>query len=80
MNKTIHGKVHGRMIEIDQDLGVADGQEVEIQVTLVQPPRKWGEGILRSAGGWADHPEIDDIMEQIQRERKLERRSPENDE
>jgi hypothetical protein len=29
MTKTIHGKVHGRTIELDEDLGVAEGQEVE---------------------------------------------------
>ena len=54
MTKTIHGKVRGRTIELDEDLGVADGQEVEVQVKLVQRARKWGEGILRSAGVAAD--------------------------
>jgi hypothetical protein len=42
MTKTLHGKVHGRTIELDEDPGVVDGQEVEIQVTIVQatkPPR-----------------------------------------
>ena len=34
----------------------------------------WGEGILRSAGGWADCPELDAIMEEIYRSRKVERR------
>ena len=34
--KTIHGKVHGRTIELDQDLGIADGQEVEVQVLEVE--------------------------------------------
>ena len=29
MTKTLHGKVHGKMIELDEDLGVADGQQVE---------------------------------------------------
>jgi hypothetical protein len=35
MTRTIHGKVHGRMIELDEDLGVADGQEVEVQVKII---------------------------------------------
>ena len=74
MTKTLHGKVHGRTIELDEDPGVAEGQEVEVQMKLVEPNRKWGEGILRSAGGWADYPEIDAIMEKIQQQRKLERR------
>jgi hypothetical protein len=75
MTKTVHGKVHGKTIELDEDLGVADGQEVEVQVTIVPPKKPWGEGIRRSAGGWAAYPEMDDIMEKIHQERKLERRS-----
>jgi hypothetical protein len=67
------GVVHGKTIEFDQDLGVAEGQQVEVQMKVVQPPRKWGEGILRSAGGWAEFPEMDAVMEQIQQERKRER-------
>jgi hypothetical protein len=37
MTKTLHGKVHGKTIELDEDLGVAEGQEVEVQVKVVQP-------------------------------------------
>jgi hypothetical protein len=32
-SKTLHGKVHGRTIHLDEDPGVADGQQVEIQIT-----------------------------------------------
>ena len=74
MTMTLHGKVHGKTIELDEDLGVADGQEVEVRVKIVPPTRTWGEGILRSAGGWADYPEMDAIMEKIHQDRKLERR------
>ncbi len=74
MNKTLHGKVHGKTIELDEDLGLAEGQVVEVQVRVVEPARKWGEGILRSAGGWIDYPEMDVIMEKIQQERKMDRR------
>ncbi len=38
MTKTLHGKVYGRTIELDQDPGVAEGQEVEVQMRVVQPP------------------------------------------
>ena len=79
MTKTIHGKIHGKTIELDEDLGVAEGQEVEVQVRIVQPARKWGEGILRTAGRCADDPEWDTIMEQIYQDRKRERR-PQADE
>jgi hypothetical protein len=70
MTKKINGKIHGKAIELDEDLGVADGQEVQVQVTIVPPARKWGEGILRSAGGWVDYPEMDAIMEKIHQGRK----------
>jgi len=33
MTKTLHGKVHGRTIQLEQDLGVVDGQEVEVHVS-----------------------------------------------
>ncbi len=39
MTKTLYGKVHGKTIELDVDLGVAEGQEVEVQVTIVQTTR-----------------------------------------
>jgi hypothetical protein len=36
MSKTIHGKVRGKTIELDEDLGVPEGQEVEVQVKVVE--------------------------------------------
>jgi hypothetical protein len=39
MTRTQHGKVHGRTIELDEDLGVAEGQGVEVQVNVVQPTK-----------------------------------------
>ena len=75
MTKTVHGVVHGRTIELDEDLGVFEGQEVEVQVKLVTKNGTWGEGIRRSAGGWNDHPEMGAIMDKIQQDRKLERLS-----
>jgi hypothetical protein len=74
MTKTLHGRVHGKTIELDEDLGVADGQQVEVEIRIIQPTRKWGDGILRSAGALADDTEWDAIMEEIHQARKLERR------
>ena len=59
-----------RPSRLDEDPGVSEGQEVEVQVRILQPAKNWGEGILRSAGGWADYPEMDAIMEKIHQERK----------
>jgi len=80
MTKIVHGKVHGRTIELDQDLGVAEGQEVEVQVKVIaKSPRKPGEGFLRTEGALADDTEWDAIMAEIQQARKLERRPPSPD-
>jgi hypothetical protein len=38
MTKTVHGRAHGRTIELEEDLGMPDGQEVEVQVKAVSPP------------------------------------------
>ena len=39
MTKTLHGKVHGKTIELDEDPGVAEGQEVEVQMKVVPRPQ-----------------------------------------
>jgi len=74
MTKTLYGKVHGKTIELDEDLGVAEGQEVEVQIKVISPTGKWGEGILRTAGALADDPYWDAIMEEVHQARKIERR------
>jgi hypothetical protein len=70
MVRTVHGVVHGKTIEVDEDLGVAEGQAVEVQVKVVHASKPWGEGILRTAGALADDPEWDAIMEEIHQARK----------
>jgi len=74
MTKIIHGKVRGRTIELSEDLGLAEGQDVEVEVKILPPARKWGEGIRRTAGALVDDPHWDAIMEEIHQQRKLERR------
>jgi hypothetical protein len=37
ITRTVHGIVRGKLIEIDEDLGVAEGQEVEVQVKVIAP-------------------------------------------
>ena len=75
MTRTTHGKIHGKIIELDLDPGVADGQEVEVQVKVLSKT-SWtpGEGFLRTEGALADDTEWDAIMEEIYQDRKLERR------
>jgi hypothetical protein len=50
MSKTIHGKVHGRTIELEEDPGVAEGQEVEVRIKVVppsQPQAPMSEGLAK---------------------------------
>ncbi len=77
MTKILHGTVHGSTIELTEDLGLAEGQEVEVSVRTVQPalPRMQGEGLLRTEGALADDPYWDAIMEAIHQERKNDTRS-----
>ncbi len=74
MTRTVHGVIRGRTIELDEDLGLAEGQDVEIILKTAPTQRTWGEGILRTAGALADDPYWDDIMEQIHQDRKRNRR------
>jgi hypothetical protein len=73
---TLYGKVHGKLIELDQDPGLAEGQEVEITVRPVDSgtsPRS-GEGLLRTEGVLADDHEWGGIIEEIYRDRKRDHR------
>jgi hypothetical protein len=76
MTKIVHGIVHGRTIELDQELGVADGQQVEVAIQIVgtsPATEPWGEGLRRCAGALAGIPGLDEDMEQILAQRKTAR-------
>jgi hypothetical protein len=76
VTKLIHGTIRGRTIELTEDLGLAEGQEVEVSVRTVPeaPTRKPGEGLLRTEGSLADDSDWDGIMEEVHRERKNDSR------
>lgn len=80
MVKTTHGIVHGKLIELDHDLGLADGQQVEVQVKVVakavDEATQWGEGLRRCAGALADEwtEEDDRILQAIRDDRKRDPR------
>ena len=76
MTKTMHGKIHGRTIELDEDPGVAEGQQVEITIRTVPATKTWGEGLRRCAGALADEwtDEDDRILEEIHQDRKRDTR------
>lgn len=77
MIRKIHGTVHGTAIELDENLGLRDGERVEVTVEhLGSGGAAWGEGLRRCAGALAHSWTEDDdrILEQIQRERKTDPR------
>ena len=69
MADIIHGRIFGRTFELTEDLGLTNGQEVEVSVRIA-PARQAGDGLLRTEGALADDPHWDAIMEEIHRERQ----------
>ena len=47
MVKMTHGKVHGKTIQLDEDLGVPEGQEVEVQVRVLPSETQMSEGLAK---------------------------------
>ena len=72
-----HGVVHGKTIELDEETGLSDGQEVNVLIQPVEageqrlPP---GEGPRRAFGGWAEAAEeLDAYLEWNRQQRKKSR-------
>ena len=76
MTKLSLGKIHGKTIELTEDLGLGEGQEVEDSVRAINPslPTRTGEGFARTEGALADDPYWDAIMEEVHSMRKQDRR------
>jgi len=70
MIKKVNGIVHGKTIEFTEELGVADGEQVEVTISQKTVNSKWGEGIMRSAGVMAGDSEFEDVFRQIELERR----------
>jgi hypothetical protein len=62
--------IHGKMIELEVDPGLPEGQRVEVVILPVPRQPEPGEGILRTAGSMADEPEFEAIMAEVERERR----------
>jgi hypothetical protein len=84
MTRTMYGKVRGKTIELEEDLGVVDGQEVEVHVKMVHPKKRlpgpppgWQPGRPSATAGlladsWTE--EDDRVLDEIYRDRKRETR------
>jgi hypothetical protein len=71
MGMRVQGVVHGKTIELDQELGIADGQRVNVDVRITPTQPKWGEGILRSAGIAAVVSGFEEAFDQVQKDRDV---------
>ena len=78
MTRVIHGKVRGRTIEFDEDLGLSEGAAVEVSVRTIEETlqRQPGTGLPRTQEAVADNPDWDGIIEEIQRDRQLKPEVP----
>lgn len=74
MTIILHGKARGKTIELTEDLGLIDGEEIEIQITTKGKSHPLGEGLLRTEGALANDPEWDQIMNDIYQDRKRDTR------
>lgn len=70
----MRGIVHGKMIEVEGDLNLPEGQPVTV---IVQPLLSPEEAIRQSFGGWADDAdELDRFLEDVRRGRMQDRLEP----
>ena len=69
MEKTVQGVIHGKTIELAEEIGLADGQRVEVMVTA-KVASSWGDGIRRSAGVASTEVGFDEAFALIEQERK----------
>ena len=70
--KPSRGIIHGKTIELVDDLGLTEGQEVEVVVRVRHPRPEWGQGIMNSAGAMAPYwtAEDDRILAEIEKDRR----------
>jgi len=69
MGKTLHGKISGRSIALDEDPGMPEGTAVVVEIS---PDRR--AALMRLAGAWKDDPSLDEIFREMLAERHAERR------
>ncbi|MBI3118749.1 MAG: hypothetical protein HYZ00_08695 [Candidatus Hydrogenedentes bacterium] len=68
--------VHGRIIELEGDAGLPDGQAVRVTVYPLPQGGAYapGEGLKRSFGAWAEDAEaVNQYLEWNRRQRKMGR-------
>lgn len=73
---TFKGVIHGKTIELENDLGLPDGQQVSVTIEPVSPRGldATREGLRRAFGAWADDADdLDRYLEWNRQQRKIGR-------
>jgi hypothetical protein len=74
MNRIAHGIIHGNTIELNNNPGFQDGQELEIFMKTVDKNRPESDSIPKSPGAkalvWTEQD--DKILEELYRQRKCD--------
>jgi hypothetical protein len=69
--EVIHGVIHGKTVELQRSLGIADGETVEVVIRPLGRDAQAVELLRRSAGGWAeDADELDEFLARTRESRK----------
>jgi hypothetical protein len=69
----ITGIVRGKHVDLDQETGLPDGQQVSVVIRPVHEKLQPGEALRRAFGGWADDPVgVDRFVEETRRLRDME--------
>jgi len=71
---TCRGFIRGKIIEVEEELGLPNGQEVTVTVQPVsraEPSLPPGEGLRRAFGGWAEDADaLDEYLQWNRQQRK----------
>jgi hypothetical protein len=76
MKTALKGIVHGKVIELEQEPGLPDGQEVSVTVEPVSSATSPTspealESLRQAAGGWCDDPEgLEEFLKWNRQQRK----------
>lgn len=70
--------VHGNIIELDTEPGLADGQSVTVTLKTVDENKLPGDGLRAAFGAWSDDPEgLDRYLEWNRQQRQSDSREVE---
>jgi len=74
----VRGTIHGKLIELSEETGLPDGQEVTVFLQSTEKPAQQpvppGEGLRLAFGAWAEDADgLDEYLQWNARQRELSR-------